>query len=130
MQSISGVELRIRTDLERDTGAGVPPVAGTPEDRPEVEWATGLAGTMVMFDGRLWHGAGAIRTTRRRHLLLGHGCRPWIRPQEKLTLSLLDGLGFRTCGTLGNVNGVIVPNGALIERGRPVGPMERTPPPE
>ena len=95
-----------------------------------------------MFDGRLWHGTGANRTTRKRHLLLGYFCRPWIRPQENFTLSLLDELheeaspellgllGFRTHGTLGNVNGVIVPNGALIKRGRQVGPMEGTPTPE
>ena len=115
-----------------------------PEDKPDVQSiaATGPAGTMVMFDGRLWHGTGANRSTRRRRLLLGYFCRPWIRPQENFTLSLLDELyeeaspellgllGFRTYGTLGNVNGVIVPNGALIERGRQVGPMEGTLPPE
>ena len=115
-----------------------------PADKPEVQSiaATGPAGTMVMFDGRLWHGTGANRTARRRHLLLGYFCRPWIRPQENFTLSLLDELyeeaspellgllGFRTHATLGNVNGVIVPNGALIDRGRQVGLMEATPPPE
>lgn len=115
-----------------------------PEDKPEAESiaATGPAGTMVMFDGRLWHGTGANRTAGRRHLLLGYFCRPWIRPQENFTLSLLDELyeeaspellgllGFRTYGTLGNVNGVIVPNGALIDRRRQVGPMQATPSPE
>ena len=115
-----------------------------PEDKPDVESiaATGPAGTMVMFDGRLWHGTGANRTTCARHLLLGYFCRPWIRPQENFTLSLLDELyeeassellgllGFRTHATLGNVNGVIVPNGALIDRARKVGPMEPAPPPE
>ena len=115
-----------------------------PEDKPEVESiaATGPAGTMVMFDGRLWHGTGANRTARRRHVLLGYFCRPWIRPQENFTLSLLDELyeeaspellgllGFRTHGTLGNVNGVIVPNGTLIDRNRQVGPMEATPLPD
>ncbi len=95
-----------------------------------------------MFDGRLWHGTGANRTTSRRHLLLGYFCRPWIRPQENFTLSLLDELygqaspellgrlGFRTYATLGNVNGVVVPNGALIDRHRRVGPMEAPLPPE
>ncbi len=39
-----------------------------------------------MFDGRLWHGTGANRTTRKRHLLLGYFCRPWIRPHENFTL--------------------------------------------
>ena len=115
-----------------------------PADKPEVESiaATGPAGTMLMFDGRLWHGTGANRTSRRRHLLLGYFCRPWIRPQENFTLSLLDELyeeaspellgllGFRTYGTLGNVNGVIRPNRSLIRRGEQVGPMEGTPAPE
>ena len=83
------------------------------EDKAEVESiaATGPAGTMLMFDGRLWYGTGANRTSRRRHLLLGL-------------------LGFRTYGTLGNVNGVIRPNRSLIRRGEQVGPMEGTPAPE
>ena len=115
-----------------------------PEDKPDVESiaATGPAGTMLMFDGRLWHGTGANRTTRKRHLLLGYFCRPWIRSQENFTLSLLYKLyeeaspellgllGFRTHRTLGNVNGVIRPNGSLIKRGEQVGLMEGTPAPE
>ena len=112
-----------------------------PADKPDVESiaATGPAGTMLMFDGRIWHGTGLNRSKRKRHLLLGYFCRPWIRTQENFTLSLLDEvyetaspellalLGFRTYGTLGNVNGVIRANGSLIERGKQVGMLEGTP---
>ena len=114
-----------------------------PADKPDVESiaATGPAGTMLMFDGRIWHGTGLNRSKRKRHLLLGYFCRPWIRTQENFTLSLLDEvyetaspellglLGFRTYGTLGNVNGVIRANGSLIERGKQVGMLEGTPVP-
>ena len=63
-------------------------------------------------------------------------------PQESFTLSLLDELyeeaspellgllGFPTHATPGNANGVIVSNGALIDRRRRVGPMQAPPPPE
>ncbi len=42
-----------------------------PEHKPEVESiaATGAAGTMLMFDRRLWHGTGANRTTRKRQTI-------------------------------------------------------------
>ena len=112
-----------------------------PADKPDAESiaATGPAGTMLMFDGRIWHGTGMNRSKRKRHLLLGYFCRPWIRTQENFTLSLLDEvyesaspellalLGFKTYGTLGNVNGVIRANGSLIERREQVGMLEGTP---
>ena len=115
-----------------------------PEDKPDVESiaATGPAGTMLMFDGRLSQAPGRTAPPRRRHLLLGYFCRPWIRPQENFTLSLLDELyeeaspellgllGFRTHGMLGNVSGVIRPNGSLIKRGEQVELMEGTLAPE
>ena len=44
--------------------------------------ARGPAGTMLMFDGRLWHGTGANRTTRKRHLRLGYFCRPWVKRRQ------------------------------------------------
>ena len=113
-----------------------------PEDKPEVESvaATGPAGTMLMFDGRLWHGTGANRTSRRRHLLLGYFCRPWIRPQEIFTLSLLDELYEELRRSCSACSGSAPTDAGHRERGdspqpvadparRTVGPMEGTWPP-
>ena len=51
-------------------GAGEPPVAGAARAQAGGgEHATGPAGTMLMFDRRLWHGTGANRTTRKRQTI-------------------------------------------------------------
>lgn len=46
------------------------------------------AGTLILLDGRLWHGTGAHRGQAptapddRRHALLGFYTKPWLRTQE------------------------------------------------
>jgi len=77
--------------------------------------AEGRAGSILCFDGRVWHGTGANRTGRPRHALLSYHCRPFIRQQENLTLgldpelraterpALLNRLGFATWAGLGRV---------------------------
>jgi ectoine hydroxylase-related dioxygenase (phytanoyl-CoA dioxygenase family) len=77
--------------------------------------AEGLAGSILCFDGRVWHGTGANRTDRPRHALLSYHCRPFIRQQENFTLgldpdvraserpALLNRLGFATWAGLGRV---------------------------
>jgi ectoine hydroxylase-related dioxygenase (phytanoyl-CoA dioxygenase family) len=89
----------------------------TPADPPQTAAATGPAGTVMIFDGRLWHGTGANRSTVRRAGLLGYYCRPFVRQQENMTMSvapevvakcspeLLSLLGFQTWRTLGMVEG-------------------------
>jgi ectoine hydroxylase-related dioxygenase (phytanoyl-CoA dioxygenase family) len=84
---------------------------------PETVAAVGPAGTVMIFDGRLWHGTGANRSTVRRAGLLGYYCRPFVRQQENMTMSvapdvvakcspeLLSLLGFQTWRTLGMVEG-------------------------
>jgi ectoine hydroxylase-related dioxygenase (phytanoyl-CoA dioxygenase family) len=84
---------------------------------PNTVAATGPAGTVMIFDGRLWHGTGANRSTVRRAGLLGYYCRPFVRQQENMTMSvapevvaqcspeLLSLLGFQTWRTLGMVEG-------------------------
>jgi ectoine hydroxylase-related dioxygenase (phytanoyl-CoA dioxygenase family) len=86
-------------------------------DPPQTIAATGPAGTVMIFDGRLWHGTGANRSTVRRAGLLGYYCRPFVRQQENMTMSvapdvvakcspeLLSLLGFQTWRTLGMVEG-------------------------
>jgi hypothetical protein len=39
---------------------------------PHVVQATGTAGSVIVFDGRTWHGGGANRTERDRHGVFGH----------------------------------------------------------
>ncbi|HSZ51128.1 MAG TPA: phytanoyl-CoA dioxygenase family protein [Caulobacteraceae bacterium] len=84
----------------------------TPEDTIAAE---GSAGSILCFDGRIWHGTGANRTDRPRHALLSYHCRPFVRQQENFTLgldpairvgerpALLNRLGFATWAGLGRV---------------------------
>ena len=77
--------------------------------------AEGAAGSILCFDGRIWHGTGANRTDRPRHALLSYHCRPFIRQQENMILgldpalreqerpALLNRLGFGIWAGLGRV---------------------------
>ncbi|MDG2114635.1 MAG: phytanoyl-CoA dioxygenase family protein, partial [Actinomycetota bacterium] len=79
---------------------------------------TGPAGSVMVFDGRMWHGTGANTSQDQyRWGVLTYFCRPWVRPQENYTLStvpeVLDGaspqlaqlLGTRVWRTLGGTQG-------------------------
>lgn len=55
------------------------------------------AGTLLLLDGRLWHGTGAhtgpeTAPEGRRHALLGFYTKPWLRTQEAWPTSLPTGL--------------------------------------
>lgn len=75
------------------------------------------AGGVVVFDGRIFHGTGANRTGSPRHVVLAYYCRPFIRQQENVFLSLAPEvearlsepvrrlLGFEVWGGLGVVEG-------------------------
>jgi ectoine hydroxylase-related dioxygenase (phytanoyl-CoA dioxygenase family) len=77
--------------------------------------AEGSAGSILCFDGRVWHGTGANRSDRQRHALLSYHCRPFVRQQENFTLGLdpeiraserpelLDRLGYKVWAGLGRV---------------------------
>ena len=77
--------------------------------------AEGKAGSILCFDGRVWHGTGANKTDRPRHALLSYHCRPFVRQQENFVLglltsikeaerpALLNRLGFATWAGLGRV---------------------------
>ena len=43
--------------------------------------AEGPAGSAMVFDTRLWHGTGANRTDKRRHVIITLFYRAWMRPQ-------------------------------------------------
>lgn len=89
------------------------------QDHPTVA-ATGPAGCLFIFDGRLWHGTGTNRTDVDRPGILTTYSKPFIRAQENYALSTspavledaspleLRLLGFQTAasgGMLGNVDG-------------------------
>lgn len=59
-------------------------------DRPDLpaRQLTADAGTAVLWDGALWHGAGANRSKSVRRAIIFTYIRGWLRPQENLFLSL------------------------------------------
>jgi ectoine hydroxylase-related dioxygenase (phytanoyl-CoA dioxygenase family) len=88
-------------------------------ERIETIPAVGPAGTLLVWDGRLWHGTGANRTAVSRHGLLIPFCQPCVRTQENHTVGvspevlekcpaeLLSMLGFAPWRSLGMVDGRI-----------------------
>ncbi|MFL5296315.1 MAG: phytanoyl-CoA dioxygenase family protein [Phenylobacterium sp.] len=104
--------------------------------------AQGKAGSILCFDGRIWHGTGANRSDRPRHALLSYHCRPFIRQQENFVLgldpairdaerpALLNRLGFATWAGLGRVESprpatpLFVTSGAVGPLGADGAPLE------
>ena len=96
--------------------------------------ACGSAGSILCFDGRLWHGTGANRTKTPRHALLSYHCAPFIRQQENFTLglapelrvserpALLNRLGFAPWAGLGRVESP-VPQTPLYEATGAIGAL-------
>lgn len=89
----------------------------TLEDRLTVP-VTGSAGTVMIFDGRLWHQTGAnVTQGERRHGILAYYCRAFMRTQENWFLSIDPGvlerrpelralLGYDQYLSLGMVDGM------------------------
>jgi ectoine hydroxylase-related dioxygenase (phytanoyl-CoA dioxygenase family) len=67
--------------------SGAHPPAGDQSQCPIVA-AEAPAGTLLVFDGRLWHGTGACGGDDARFGLLATFCGPQFRPQENQTLGL------------------------------------------
>jgi len=75
------------------------------------------AGSVVCWDGRLWHGTGVNTEGHKRRHVTTFCCLPWTRQQENWGVSCLQEiideaspqlrarLGLRTYGTLGMING-------------------------
>lgn len=99
-----------------------------PDDPVETVPLIGSRGTIVLFEGRLWHGTGVNLTDEPRCGLLAPYCKVWHRQQEHFTMSVapevleacseeqLTLLGFRTYKHLGMVDGL--EHGALDRRPR------------
>lgn len=95
--------------------------------------AEGPAGTVLIWDSRVWHGTGPNRTGGKRHVILLYFNRAFMRAQENWSLSLRDDvrarlsdrvltmLGFRVTNTIGGVEGPR--EGQLVSR--PAAPIGR-----
>lgn len=60
-----------------------------PDGTGEVVSVVAPAGTVMIFDGRLWHQTGPnVTADVRRHTILAYYCRPFIRTQENWFLSI------------------------------------------
>jgi ectoine hydroxylase-related dioxygenase (phytanoyl-CoA dioxygenase family) len=61
-----------------------PPTDHPPKTQPVIA----KAGTAMVFDGRLWHGAGENRSNARRHVIFAYYVAPFLRQQENMFLGL------------------------------------------
>jgi ectoine hydroxylase-related dioxygenase (phytanoyl-CoA dioxygenase family) len=102
----------------KESGSGIRRTfIDNPEFKHEIISATAPAGTLLIFDGRTFHGTGKNLTENKRHAIFTYFCRTYIRQQENHFLSLpeeiratssdefLDRLGFGTFRGLGAVEG-------------------------
>jgi len=111
------------TDFTDDNGAtlivpsshrsGLQPDSSVPHKIKTLR-ATGKAGTALIFDGRLWHAAGANETDRTRYAITCTFCGPQFRQLENYTRGLrpevmeraspefLRLLGFKAWSTYGH----------------------------
>ena len=55
---------------------------------PKADPVIAPAGSAMVFDGRLWHGAGENRSDAQRHAIFAYYCAPYLRQQENMFLSL------------------------------------------
>jgi ectoine hydroxylase-related dioxygenase (phytanoyl-CoA dioxygenase family) len=140
-----GTRLVPKSHLNRDaTPRSSSYVPDRPSNMPKPEdtiGAEGKAGSILCFDGRVWHGTGANKTDRPRRALLSYHCRPFVRQQENFVLglmptirdserpALLNRLGFAVWAGLGRVESprpsvplFIAPGtvGALAKNGTPI----------
>ncbi len=88
-----------------------------PPPREAATQITAPAGTLFVFDGRIWHGYGANTEGHPRRHIANFLCLPWMRQQENWGVTCLQEvldtdndklrrrLGLRTYGTLGMMSG-------------------------
>ncbi|MDZ4850350.1 MAG: phytanoyl-CoA dioxygenase family protein [Pirellulaceae bacterium] len=112
---IPGSHLDASYILPTSSSQSLPPGTRIPTQDDTIA-AEGKAGSVLCFDGRLWHGTGANTTeSDLRRGLLSYHCRPFIRQQENFLRglrpeilqserpALLKRLGFAMWGGLGRI---------------------------
>jgi ectoine hydroxylase-related dioxygenase (phytanoyl-CoA dioxygenase family) len=128
---------------EENGGTRLVPCSGMPGMAPADPYsiegtiaAEAPAGSVLIWDSRVWHGTGTNCTNHPRHVVLLYFNRYFVRPQENHTLSLHPDvesrltdrakvmLGFRCTGSLGGVEGPV--EGLLVKRPQPaIGRLEK-----
>ena len=88
-----------------------------PPEREVARQVTAKAGSVVAWDGRVWHGTGVNTNGHKRRAITSFFCLPWTRQQENWGVTCLQEvldeaspklrvrLGLRTYGTLGLMSG-------------------------
>lgn len=94
------------------------------------------AGTVIVFEGRIWHGNGLNRSRAVRSNISVSYAPPWVRPQENHAYTLRDEvleratprqraiLGLAHYGTLGGHDGSSVSPMEFDRRREPIGVLE------
>jgi ectoine hydroxylase-related dioxygenase (phytanoyl-CoA dioxygenase family) len=89
----------------------------TPPPREVAQQITAPVGSVVSWDGRIWHGMGVNMDGSKRRSITTFFCLPWTRQQENWGVTCLQEvldeaspklrarLGLRTYGTLGMMSG-------------------------
>lgn len=88
-----------------------------PPPREQAVQVSAPAGSVVAWDGRVWHGTGVNTNGAKRRSITSFFCLPWTRQQENWGVTCLQEvldeaspklrarLGLRTYGTLGMMSG-------------------------
>jgi len=93
---------------------GRPPDFAAGEGDLETEPVCGPAGTVMIFDGRLWHQTGGNTTTDvHRHGILSYYCRGYIRQQENPFIAVNREVHERATPVLRRLLGWEIYQGAL-----------------
>jgi len=127
-----GTRLVPRSHLDRNatprSSSFVPENLANVPKPEETIGAAGKAGSILCFDGRVWHGTGANKTDRPRHALLSYHCRPFVRQQENFVLGLLPAIRETERPALLNRLGFAVWAGlGRVESPRPSTPLFKEP---
>ena len=85
---VPGTHLLPPPTIRFETGADGERKLVQEDVRPVI--AEAPAGSALVFDGRIWHGAGANQTDTPRPALFSYYCQPYVRQQENIAMSLND----------------------------------------
>jgi len=97
---------------------GRPPDYASGEGDIETEPVCAPAGTVMIFEGRLWHQTGAnITADERRHGILTYYCRGYIRQQENPFLAVRPEVHDRATPLMRRLLGWEIYQGALGQTG-------------
>lgn len=143
MDFMAGINIGWFLDDVTDLNGGTRLIPGShrarrgPDDPYGIEGtiaAEGPAGSVIIWDSRLWHGTGPNRTNEKRHVIISVFYRYFLRANQNYSLLLAPEvearlsdrqkslLGFRVTGRLGTLEDVR--EGVIVSRpAKPLGPL-------